>query len=100
MADALNIRNRLKTTAIHDLPFNLFVLIWREGPISQLSYWSGLYNLLNIKNEIYTIQFPHKPTNFHSMVVKPYLVNLEITKNTQLENDKNKFFPPQTETEF
>ena len=55
VADALNMRNRPKTTAIHDLPLNLPVLVWREGPTGQPSYWSGPHNLLSIENKTYTI---------------------------------------------
>jgi len=33
VADALNMRNGPKITAIYDLPLNLPVLVWREGPI-------------------------------------------------------------------
>ncbi len=81
VANALNMRNGPKTTAIHNLLFNLPVLVWREGPTGQPDYWSGLYNLLNIKNETYTIQLPHRPTNFYSTVVKPYLVDPEIIED-------------------
>jgi hypothetical protein len=55
VVDALNIHNRPKTTAIHDLPLNSPILVWREGPIGQPSYWFSPYNLLSIKNETYTI---------------------------------------------
>jgi hypothetical protein len=90
VADALNIYNRPKTTAIYNLPLNSPVLVWREGPIGQPSYWSSLYNLLSIKNETYTIQLPYRPTNFCSMVVKLYLINPEITEDMQLEDNKSK----------
>ena len=55
MADVFNIYNGLKITVIYNLPLNSPVLVWREGPISQPGYWSGLYNLFSIKNEICTI---------------------------------------------
>ena len=92
VADTLNMCNSPKTTAIYDLPLNSPILIWREGPTGQPGYWSGLYNLLSIENETCTIQLPHRPTNFHSTVVKPYLVNLKITEDTQSEDNKGK--PP------
>ena len=38
IADALNIHNRPKTTTIYNLPLNLPILVWREGPIGQLNY--------------------------------------------------------------
>ena len=81
MADALNMRNRPKTTAIYNLPLNSLVLVWRKGPIGQPNYWSGLYNLLSIKNKTYTIQFPHGPTNFCSIVIKLYLVDPETIED-------------------
>src|SRR6266702_1698326 len=45
VADALNMRNGPKTTAIHNLPLNSPILVWREGPTGQPGYWSGPYNL-------------------------------------------------------
>ena len=55
VVDTLNMRNGPKTTAIYDLPLNLPILVWREGPIGQPGHWSGPFNLLSIKNETYTI---------------------------------------------
>jgi hypothetical protein len=55
VADALNIYNRSKTTAIYNLPLNSPILVWREGPIGQPGYWSSPYNLFSIKNETCTI---------------------------------------------
>jgi len=75
-------RNGPKTTVIYKLPLNLPVLVWREGPIGQPSYWSGPHNLLSIKNKTYTIQLPYRPTNFRSIVVKLYLVDPEIIEDT------------------
>ena len=82
MVDTLNIHNGPKITVIYDLPLSLPVLVWRKGPTGQFSYWSGLYNLLNTKNETCTIQLPYRPTNFCSIIVKLYLVDPKITKNT------------------
>ena len=90
VADALNMRNGPKTTVIYDLPLNSPVLVWREGPTGQPGYWSGLYNLLSTENETCTIQLPYGPTNFRSTVVKPYLVDPEITEDTQLGDNENK----------
>jgi len=81
VADALNIRNRPKTTIIYNLPLNSPVLVWREEPIGQPGYWSSPHNLLSIKNKTCTIQLPYRPTNFRSMVVKPYLVDPKITED-------------------
>ena len=89
MADAFNICNGPKTTAIHNLPLNSPILVWREGLTGQPSYWSGPYNLLSTENETCTIQLPHRPTNFHSTVVKLYLVDFKITKDMQLEDNKS-----------
>ena len=99
MADALNMHNRPKTTAIHGLPLNSPILVWREGPTGQPGYWSNPYNLLSIENKTYTIQLPHGPTNFCSMVVKPYLVDPKITEDMQPEDNKNELPLPQTKPE-
>src|SRR6266567_4943874 len=89
VVDALNIHNGPKITAIYNLPLNSPVLVWREGLTGQPGYWSGPYNLLSIKNKNCIIQLPHRPTNFRSTVVKPYLVDLEIIEDIQLEDDKS-----------
>ena len=89
MADALNMRNRPKITVIYNLLLNLPVLVWREGPIGQFSYWSGPYNLLSIENETCTIQLPYRPTNFRSIVIKLYLIDPKI-----IEDNKNKLLLP------
>jgi len=81
--------NRPKTTAIHDLPFNSPILVWREGPTGQPGYWSGLYNLFSIENKTCIIQLPYRPTNFRSTVIKPYLVDPEII-DIQLEDNEGK----------
>ena len=92
MADTLNIRNGPKITAIYNLPLNSLILVQREGPTGQLSYWSSLYNLLSTKNKTCIIQLPYRPTNFYSIVVKPYLVDPKIIEDTQLKDNKNKLF--------
>jgi hypothetical protein len=55
VADALNMRNGPRTTAIHDLPLSSPVLVWREGPTGQPGHWSGLFNLLSINNKTCTV---------------------------------------------
>jgi len=87
-------------TAIYNLPLNSLVLIWRKGPISQFGYWSGPYSLLSIENKTYIVQFPHRPTNFCSMVVKPYLIDPKIIEDMQPEDDKSELLLPQTESGF
>ena len=93
MVNALNIYNRPKTTAIYNLPFNLPILIYRERPTGQLSYWSSPYKLPSIKNKTYIIQLPYRPTNFCSTVVKLYLIDPKIIEDTQLEDGKSKLPP-------
>ena len=90
MAGAFNMRNGPKTTVIYNLPLNLSVLVWREEPIGQFSYWFGLYNLLSIKNKTCTIQLLYRPTNFCSTIVKLYLVDPKIIEDIQLGDNKNK----------
>jgi len=71
--EALNIRNGPNTTAIHDLPPNSPVLVWREGNTGQSGHWDGLFDLLTIEGETCTIKLSSGPTTFRSTVVKPYL---------------------------
>jgi hypothetical protein len=42
-----------------NLPILLEVRVWREK-----NSWNGLYKLLAINGEIYTINIPYRPTNF------------------------------------
>src|SRR6202035_3056442 len=46
--DALNMRNEPRVDAIHDLPLNSPVLVWREGNTGQNGHWSGPYNLIDM----------------------------------------------------
>ena len=71
--EALNMRNGLNTTAIHDLPPNSPVLVWREGNTGQSGHWDGPFDLLTIEGETCTIKLSSGPTTFRSTVVKPYL---------------------------
>jgi hypothetical protein len=80
VADALNMRNGPKTDAVHDLPPNSPVLVWREGNTGQAGHWDGPYNLLTVEGETCTVKLPSGPTSFRSTVVKPYL-QLESTES-------------------
>ncbi len=75
VADVLNMRNSPNTTTIYDLPLNSLVLVQREGNTGQLGYQAGLYNLLNIKGETYTINLPNGPIKFYSTIIKLYLID-------------------------
>ena len=68
-------RNGPNITAIYNLPLNSLILVQRESNTGQLKYQVGLYNLLNIKGEIYTINLFSGPTKFRSTVIKPYLID-------------------------
>src|SRR5450432_2684053 len=73
ITDALNTCNGPRIDAIHDLPPNSPVLVWREGNANQTRHWDGPDNLLTVKGETCTIQLTSGPTAFRSTVVKPYL---------------------------
>ena len=65
--------NGPKTDIVHDLPLNSPVLVWKEGNTGQAGHWDGLYNLLTVEGETYTVKLPSGPTFFRSTVMKPYL---------------------------
>ena len=67
--------NSPSTTTIYNLPLNSLILVWRENNIEQLRYWAGLYNLLNIKKEIYTVNLFNSPIKFYSTIIKLYLTD-------------------------
>ena len=82
VADALQMRNGPTTTAIHNLPLNSPVMVWREGPTGQPGFWSGPYNLLRVDGETCIIQLPHGPISFRSTVVKPYYTDPDYSPET------------------
>ena len=55
----LAIRNSPNTISMLSLSILLKVYIWREK-----DGWNGPYKLLAINGKIYTINIPHRPTNF------------------------------------
>jgi hypothetical protein len=70
--DALNTRNGPSSTAIHTLPLNSNVLVWREGKTGYAGKWTGPYKLLSVDRETCTVILPKGPTSFRTTVVKPY----------------------------
>ena len=77
-------RNRPKTNTVYDLLPNSPVLVQREGNTGQARYQDGLYNLLIVKGEIYTVKLLNRFISFQSTVVKPYLQSKSLEFN--LEN--------------
>ena len=70
--EALNHRNGPLTTAIHDLPINSEVLVWREGNARKTGSWKGPFKLLEVSGETCILQLPHGPTKFRTTAVKPF----------------------------
>ncbi len=69
VADALNIRNDLIVTPIHDLPLNSDVLIWRED-----KKWIESFKLLDMNDEICKIELSSESIDFRSTVIKSFLI--------------------------
>jgi hypothetical protein len=82
IADAVNIRNGPSSTAVHRLPLNSDVLVWREGNTGYVGKWTGLYKLLSISDETCKIELLNGPTLFRSTAVKLY----HIDPNAQPDN--------------
>lgn len=70
--DALNHRNGPSTEAIHSLPVNSDVLVWREGNTGHSGKWTGPFKLMSIENETCKVQLPSGLTDFRTTVVRPY----------------------------
>ena len=66
--DALAIRNGPNTKITLDLPLQLDIRVQRkkEG-------WKGLYKLIIINGETYTVNILREPAKFRLTIVKPYL---------------------------
>ncbi len=81
VADALNIRNDLTVTSIHDLSLNLNVLIWREN-----KKWTKSFKLLDMNDEICKIELSSESIDFRSTVIKLYLIKSIIDVQSINEN--------------
>ena len=60
---------------IHNTPIGSEVLVWRI----HLAKWTGPFKLLSIQGETCNVNMPHRPANFQTTLVNPYL---------QQENDE------------
>ena len=72
VSDALSMRNGPRVDAVHDLPLNSSVLVWREGNTGQPGSWTGPYKLISMEGESCVVNLPHGPITFRSTTVKPY----------------------------
>ncbi|KAE8549770.1 hypothetical protein EYB25_008294 [Talaromyces marneffei] len=79
ITDAVNTRNGPSSTAVHRLPLNSDVLVWREGNTGYAGKWTGPYKLLVMSNETCIIELPNGPTPFRSTAVKPYYTEIDKT---------------------
>ncbi|EED12764.1 hypothetical protein TSTA_052850 [Talaromyces stipitatus ATCC 10500] len=66
--DALNTRNGPASTAVHLLPINSDIRVWREGNTGYAGEWKGPYKLLSAEGETCTIQFPDEPKQFRTTI--------------------------------
>ena len=78
-------RNGPKTDVVYNLPPNSPVLVWREGNTNQARNWDGLYNLLIVEGEIYTVKLPNRPTSFWFIVIKPYLRSKSLKSDLEID---------------
>ena len=53
--EVLNHQNGPLITAIHDLPINSEVLVWREGNAGKTGSWKGPFKLLKVLGETYIL---------------------------------------------
>ena len=71
--EALKQRNGPDTSAVHDVPLNSDVLVWREGNTGQSGKWTRPFKLLGIERETCKVQLPRGPVEFRTTAVKPFL---------------------------
>ena len=84
--DALNQRNRPSTTSIKDLPLNSSVMVQREVlGNNKTRKWTGPYALLRIDRETYIVELLSSPTNFRTIVIKPYFIELDVKEPQNIE---------------
>jgi hypothetical protein len=85
--NTLNQRNGPSIKAIHDLPLNSDVLVWREGNTGQSGKWTDPFKLIGLERETCKAHLPSGPTDFRTTVVKPYL-QPESEPESEDEEDK------------
>ncbi|KAI0994114.1 hypothetical protein K3495_g14069 [Podosphaera aphanis] len=82
-------------SALHDLPFNSDLLVWRENSIGHQGEWSGPFKLLFgnsgsskcVDRETCKVQLPHGPTNFRSTTVKPFYTEPDLNEKVNEHNN-------------
>lgn len=94
MAGALNVRNDLQVDSVHNLSINSNAQVFCKGNAGCTGKWTGPFQLLDIVNETCKISLPSGPTNFRSIMVKPYLIkpeddNPNDTLRTKYNDQKN-----------
>jgi hypothetical protein len=80
--DALATQNRPSTKAIHNLPLNSPVLVWRKGNGNQSGSWDGPYKLVSASGELCVLALPNGYKTFRSTSIKPYLVDDLVSLDT------------------
>ena len=94
--NALNTRNGPSTTALHELPPNSKVLVWREGSGTAAGEWKGPLSLISMEGETCIIELPRGPTRFRSTSVKPYY---EMNNGDNVTSQELREVTPQEESE-
>ena len=78
MNDALAMRNGPDISAIHALPLQSDVRVFREG-----HGWTGPFKLLSIDGEKCILDMPSGPTAFRSVVVRPFLTDKDAAEEVE-----------------
>jgi hypothetical protein len=76
------------------------VLVWREGNTGQGGKWTRPYTLLALEGETCKVQLPHRPTDFRSTTVKPYLqAETGLESESDIEEEQPKEQPAEQPVE-
>jgi hypothetical protein len=73
--DALTARNGPNTAETLNIPLQSDVRVWRER-----KGWKGPYKLIATDGETCTVEMPYGPTNFRTIVVKPFHIEEVLEK--------------------
>ncbi|RKF72448.1 hypothetical protein GcM1_248171 [Golovinomyces cichoracearum] len=74
IASSLNHRNDPSSTAIHDLPLDSDVYVFRKGNGQKIGTWQGPYKLIALDNDNAIININSYPTSFRTTALRSYLV--------------------------
>lgn len=96
VAEASNHRNGPSVGSLLNLPLGSKVLVFRDGQANRSGKWIGLFKLIGIENETFTVRLPSGPTKVRCIVVKEFTNEDTMSQiiNEHIENKNQHILSP------